>query len=128
MPCTAPAQRKLAATWPLRKRTREIFLANLPRHSSTHLLHGLLDLLFPVVELVLELLGDLLEELLREDAQQCPSDVQGSEDVPILVGTLRQELRLELVSELEVLVLIFAESLLADHSLHGPGVLPDGII
>merc|ERR1712174_80946 len=104
---------------------RQVGAGGTARPSSTHLLHSLLNLLLPVVELILELLRDLLEQLLREDAQQSPSDVQGGEDVAVLIRTLRQELRLELVSELEVLVLILAESLFADHSFHGPGVLPD---
>merc|ERR1712157_95276 len=74
--------------------------------SSTHLLDRLLNFLLPVVELILELLRDLLQQLLWEDAQQSPSDVQGREDITILIGALCQKLRLKLVCELEVLVLV----------------------
>merc|ERR1711920_286296 len=101
----------------LRDATSSEMLA--PLH-STHLLQGLhrpLDLLLAVVELVLQLLRDLLEQLLREDAQQGPRDVQGREDVAVLVWPLGQELRLELVRELEVLVLVLAQRLLADDCL-----------
>merc|ERR1712217_1021096 len=81
---------------------------------SMHRLDRLLNLLLPVVELVFDLLRNLLEQLLREDPQQCPSNVQRGEDVAILICSLREELRLKLVSELEVLVLILTQGLLAD--------------
>merc|ERR1711972_1057877 len=77
-------------------------------------LHRLLNLLLAVVELVLQLPRNLLEQLLREDAQQGPCDVQGGEDVAVLVRPLSQELGLELVREFQVLVLVLAQRLLAD--------------
>jgi len=95
---------------------------------SLHGLHGLLNLGLAVVELVLDLLWNFLQELLREDAQQGPGDVQGRENIAILVRALRQEPRLELVGEFEVLVLILAQSLLADNRLHGASVLTDGVV
>merc|ERR1711920_1143858 len=101
---------------------------NKENHDSVHRLDCLLNLLLPVVELVLDLLRDLLEQLLREDPQQCPGNVQRGEDVAILICSLCEELRLELVSELEVLVLILTQCLLADDGLHGSCVLPNGII
>mmetsp|Transcript_7110 Transcript_7110/g.17954 ORF Transcript_7110/g.17954 Transcript_7110/m.17954 type:complete len:561 (+) Transcript_7110:182-1864(+) len=117
----------------------------LPSFASTHLhaladlstitptnslqgLHRLLDLLLAVVVLVLELLRDLLQQLLREDAQQGPGDVQGREDVAVLVCALRQKFGLELVRELQVLVLVLAQRLLTNDSLHGARVLADGVV
>merc|ERR1719188_1640706 len=97
-------------------------------YALAQLLGSLLDLLVPSIELVLELLRDLLEQLRREDPQQAPRDVQGGEDVAVLVGALSQELLLELVREFKVRVFICAQRFLTDNRLHGARVLSDGVI
>merc|ERR1719203_1228287 len=87
------------------------------------LLSRLLHFLVPGIELILEFLRDFLEQLWWEDPQQSPCDVQGREDVTVLVRALCQELLLEFVSELQVRVLICTQRLLTYHCLHGTCVL-----
>mmetsp|Transcript_75879 Transcript_75879/g.180300 ORF Transcript_75879/g.180300 Transcript_75879/m.180300 type:complete len:235 (+) Transcript_75879:81-785(+) len=91
-------------------------------------LGSLLDDALARIILVLDLLRDLLEELRWQNAQQLPGDVKRGEDVTVLISSLRNEALLELLSELQILVLILTQSLLADDCLHGAGILTDGVV
>merc|ERR1712127_134016 len=71
-----------------------------------------LDLVLPVPVLVLDGLGNLLQQLLGEDAEEAPSDVQGVEDITVLIRSLGDEGLLELICEFEVFVFIIAQGLL----------------
>merc|ERR1712224_931888 len=87
-----------------------------------------LDLAVAGEELVLDLLRNLLEHVLREETQQLPRDVEAGEDVTLLVRSLRQEARLELVDELQVQVVILVQRLLADDGLRRARVDADGVV
>ena len=52
------------------------------------------------------LLGDALEHVLREGAEEAPRDLERVEDRAVLVRPLVDELRLELLEELEVEVVL----------------------
>merc|ERR1719379_1172728 len=98
---------------------------NVPYHLQPR---RLLDLRVAREVLLLDPGRDLLEHVLREETEQLPRNVQGGEDVALLVGALRQEAALELVDELEVEVVVLVEGLLADHRLHGARVHADGVV
>jgi len=69
-----------------------------------------------------------LQLLRRENPQQVPSKVKTVKDIPVIVGTLSDELVLELLEEVQVQEIIWSHGLLSDHSLHGHGVLSDSVV
>merc|ERR1719473_1371618 len=89
---------------------------------------SLVDGLIANVVQILDLLWNLLQEFRREDAQKLPCDVQGCEDVTVLVLALRQELLFKLLCELKILMLVFAKRLLAHNSLHSTCILTNGVV
>src|SRR4051812_29142492 len=83
-----------------------LLLRRLERHSPVAL-----------VELVAKIGFDLLQILRGECLQQVPAQVEGREDVAVVVGILRQELLLKVLLELEESPLLGGQSLLSDDSL-----------
>jgi hypothetical protein len=75
------------------------------------------------VILLAQLGVDLTQQVLRERAQQLPGEVQRLENRPVLVPSLRDELSLELLNELDEQVVLLRQRLLAHHRLHGHHVL-----
>ena len=71
--------------------------------------------------------GDSLQHLLGEDTKQLPADVERLEDSTIFVGSLGDEVLLELGEELQVQKIVGRQGLLTDDSLHGLDVLADSI-
>jgi hypothetical protein len=89
---------------------------------------SLSDFSFSRVELILNALRNLLEEMLWEESQAIPRNIKTLEDVTVLVRSLRQEVILELVEELEVQVILFTERFLADDSLERSDIDRCGVV
>ena len=81
----------------------------------------------PLVELIQDLLGDTVEQLLGVDAEELPSLVETVEDGALFVRALRDVCLLELLKELERQLILVAQRLLTDDSLHAGGVTTDGV-
>merc|ERR1712039_194746 len=111
--------------WAYKKEKHEVCYE---KKSSLQRLRCLLNLRLSVIINILDFLRNLLEQFLWEYTQQCPSNIQRREDITVLVWSLSQEFQLKLLSELKILVLVFAECFLANNSLHGPSVLTNCIV
>ena len=76
-----------------------------------------------MVELVSDLLLDLGKLVLLKQGQQVPSGIKTLEDSTAIVLTLGQEIVFELLEEDKVVLVICAQSVLTDDSLHSHRVL-----
>jgi len=72
-------------------------------------------------------LGDLGERVLLEESEHTPSNVEGLEDISLLVLTLSQELAFESFQEQEVVLVIGVQGVFSNDSLHVEGILTLGV-